>query len=497
MDRGYLYSCGGGMAYLREAIESARSVRRWDPNADICLVHRYSPAQLRTCDTSVFSVITPVQLDGKLPAHIEGGMVDFLAKIQALQQSPFRRTLYLDSDTRVLAAIDDVFALAERFDIAVAAGPITQKPESSADVIRTIPKTFPEPNTGVILWNSNERVRSLFEKWLTAFRDNRNGLFRRHGKGGEQVALRYLLWMDETIRLHFFTSPEVPNLHNFRWDAEKRFEFKHRIRILHHRSSAHRVAKNPLQNPAPGKKIVTHRTGETSVAPTNYQAAAALFDRYCADKGSSFFLIQIGANDGKTCDPLWHRIQKYRWKGVMVEPVKHLFDKLRDLHANTPGLVFENLAIATHDGTTPFYHFPEEFERDPNFPFWAKGMGSILGKFESPGHETLAKRGFGMMVSHVPCLSLHSLCLRHRVTAVDLLQIDAEGYDADILCNTDLGMLRPRFIQYENRHIERLFKQGRSRWKPADVAAHLTAAGYQVFPVGNGFDNFCVRSDSV
>ena len=49
----------------------------------------------------------------------------------------------------------------------------------------------------------------------------------------------------------------------------------------------------------------------------------------------------------------------------------------------------------------------------------------------------------------VPCLTFDSLVSKHGVTAVDLVQMDTEGYDFEIVKLIDLDRLRPRLIMYE------------------------------------------------
>jgi len=43
-----------------------------------------------------------------------------------------------------------------------------------------------------------------------------------------------------------------------------------------------------------------------------------LIDRLHALKGEEFYFVQIGANDGKTDDPIREYIEKYHLKGLLV-----------------------------------------------------------------------------------------------------------------------------------------------------------------------------------
>ena len=113
---------------------------------------------------------------------------------------------------------------------------MTQPPKNSDDIINLIPDEFPELNTGVILYKKSEKMDKFLNTWKETFLHNINGLYREHGKGGEQVALRYLLWSHQSIRMHIFSTTEIPNMFNFRWaPTNKQFSFEHKVAIHHTR----------------------------------------------------------------------------------------------------------------------------------------------------------------------------------------------------------------------------------------------------------------------
>src|SRR5688500_19325979 len=72
-------------------------------------------------------------------------------------------------------------------------------------------------------------------------------------------------------------------------------------------------------------------------------------------RNMDFFFVQIGSNDGKTGDPLYEYIKECKWKGILVEPVPYLFEKLKQTYRGFEGLLFENSAIDTKDGYRTFY----------------------------------------------------------------------------------------------------------------------------------------------
>ena len=50
----------------------------------------------------------------------------------------------------------------------------------------------------------------------------------------------------------------------------------------------------------------------------------------------------------------------------------------------------------------------------------------------------------------VQCVTLQDLLVKHNITDLDLLQIDAEGYDYEILKSIDFQRIKPRFINFEH-----------------------------------------------
>ena len=64
-----------------------------------------------------------------------------------------------------------------------------------------------ELNTGVIFYKNNVKMMTFLSNWLSVFLNNKKNLYRQHGKGGEQVSLRYLLYNDKDIRMHILSSP--------------------------------------------------------------------------------------------------------------------------------------------------------------------------------------------------------------------------------------------------------------------------------------------------
>ena len=52
--------------------------------------------------------------------------------------------------------------------------------------------------------------------------------------------------------------------------------------------------------------------------------------------------IQIGANLGNNpYDIIWRLVRERNWSGVLVEPLPHIFQQLKENYADVPNLHFE------------------------------------------------------------------------------------------------------------------------------------------------------------
>ncbi len=204
---------------------------------------------------------------------------------------------------------------------------------------------------------------------------------------------------------------------------------------------------------------------------------------FAADYPDPFF-IEIGANDGVRGDHLAPFIRSRRWSGVMVEPVPHVFERLRRNYGDLDRVALENVAIADRDGRLPFYHLVPAREAGAagGDQVWSDAFGSfsrdavLRTAAAYPGLDRRLER------MEVPCLSFESLCRRHRVDRLDLLVIDTEGYDAEILRQIDFGVHRPRVLVYEYCHL--------SRGQRDECNGRLEGLGYET--MDESLDTWCV-----
>lgn len=152
-----------------------------------------------------------------------------------------------------------------------------------------------------------------------------------------------------------------------------------------------------------------------------------------------FFFVQIGAFDGVSDG--WFRtlITDNRWRGILVEPQPGAFAKLQETYSDQPQLAFRNVAIGAQTGEATMYT-----------------MRTGPSQVTSLDYQHLVrhlKQTADIVPIRVPCLTLTDLLSEAGCRALDLLQIDAEGYDAEIIRSLDLRSLKPSIIRYEHRNL--------------------------------------------
>ena len=159
-------------------------------------------------------------------------------------------------------------------------------------------------------------------------------------------------------------------------------------------------------------------------------------------------LIQIGANDGLRFDILNQYIKKYKIKSILVEPIKKTFDDLVENYNNYNNVIFENVAISVNNQISHLYkinHSKEKKYRSEHF----KGIMSF-------DKNHLIKHGVkknDIIKEDVQSTSINNLIKKHNLDMVDLLFIDAEGYDVDIIEDFfKTSLLRPIII-FEYLHV--------------------------------------------
>jgi FkbM family methyltransferase len=165
------------------------------------------------------------------------------------------------------------------------------------------------------------------------------------------------------------------------------------------------------------------------------------------------YVVQIGSNDGITCDPIHSLLQSNpSWKALLVEPVPYLFERLCKNYSNIANIQFANVGITEQAGMATFYYVdPAARDHFPELPHLSDQLGSF-DRGHIARHLGGALERF-IVSTQISTFPLSTLLERNNVTKINLLHIDAEGHDWIVLRQLDLTRFRPDVILFEHRHL--------------------------------------------
>jgi FkbM family methyltransferase len=202
--------------------------------------------------------------------------------------------------------------------------------------------------------------------------------------------------------------------------------------------------------------------------------------------GKDFIVIQIGANDGKSNDPIANFLHKFKPRAILIEPQPDIFNTLKK---NYPGGEFPNFQLLNVAISVGFqkkltmYRIKSDFwdEYRNLYKSWANPSG-ITSVYKNHVEEFLLKvipqkcnsENVNQFIEtlDVPCIKFSGLNISNDDKVA--LQVDAEGMDALIVLEVlkELRHNLPISICYESKNLER-----ESQRKLADQLRNL---GYSV-----------------
>ncbi|MEZ4775820.1 MAG: FkbM family methyltransferase [Bacteroidia bacterium] len=185
-------------------------------------------------------------------------------------------------------------------------------------------------------------------------------------------------------------------------------------------------------------------------------------NQYSKDLAGDFTVIQIGANDGINNDPIHKFIKRDKWKGVLLEPQKDIFEKsLQKLYQRNKEIVTVNAALGESDGIAFLYKIAFCNSR------WATGLASfdkqVLLEAFSSGYVKRKADEVNIPIppnpedqitaEEVMLICPETLMKKYRIEKIDLLQIDTEGFDYEVIKLFNIKKTQPVVIIYENIHL--------------------------------------------
>ena len=195
-------------------------------------------------------------------------------------------------------------------------------------------------------------------------------------------------------------------------------------------------------------------------------------------------VIQVGANDGVSNDPIFSSVHRFVHKILLIEPQQEVAQLLLKNYADFTGIVdIETRAVCDEKSIRLFRISGEAGHRVSSAN--ASGITS-----SNKAHvERYAAKYLGdaytpqsIMPFDVDCVKLGDLIAQHFATMDLFLQIDAEGADWAVI--QTLGGERPMAINFETKHLDRRSHRSAVAW--------LRDEGYEIFD--HGGDCLAIRS---
>jgi FkbM family methyltransferase len=156
------------------------------------------------------------------------------------------------------------------------------------------------------------------------------------------------------------------------------------------------------------------------------------------DKAAKGFYVDVGANH-----PVHESVTKLfydrGWWGMNIEPTEWLF-KL--LSADRPRDINVQVGVSDKEGSMPFREYPN-----------GDGLSTFSAEMQkqyekADGYFTHEYREY-----KVPVKTLAHIFAEYKVTTIDFMKVDIEGYEFEALNSNDWTKYRPKVLCIESNHI--------------------------------------------
>jgi FkbM family methyltransferase len=159
-----------------------------------------------------------------------------------------------------------------------------------------------------------------------------------------------------------------------------------------------------------------------------------------------FFTI-VGAMDGVNHDNTFkYAFKNKHWKGLLIEPMKDYFEKLKENYEHRENLIFENVAISDSEGYEYMFRIPSELVESGEVPPWSDGISTFYPEKNVMKEEHLISKA---VKEPVLCTTFENISNKHSIEKIDVLQIDVEGCDSNVFWQIWNLNYRPKLIIIE------------------------------------------------
>ena len=187
------------------------------------------------------------------------------------------------------------------------------------------------------------------------------------------------------------------------------------------------------------QKLILKLNAKTSIFT---KLESLILRNFCNNKkNKKFTILQIGANDGKICDPLNWIIKNTNCNAFLIEPVPIYFKALKSEYSKFNNVECINKCITDKTGKV-FMHIVNPGSEIFN---WQKGIASLDANHykRSKTNKKLIKK------IEVDSINFTDLINSFNIKNIDVLVIDCEGYDIELIKLFPFNIFTPKIIMIE------------------------------------------------
>ena len=219
--KGVIYIAGGHMKYVREAIFSAKSLKKYNPQLKATLYTNIPGIKSKCFDSVIFD---------NAPEHPQK------RKIYNMLNSPYDHTLYIDSDTEFKGPIYEIFDFLLNYDIAVTNRVKCKWPaNANPQFVDYVDEAC--YNGGFLLFKKSNASKEIIERWYDKMSKIEDHLIKAGTEFGDQVALNSIFFeerLPEKVGLNYVILPnKIYNARPWMWNRLKEDAEFSNVKILH------------------------------------------------------------------------------------------------------------------------------------------------------------------------------------------------------------------------------------------------------------------------
>ncbi|MCZ6675180.1 MAG: FkbM family methyltransferase [Verrucomicrobia bacterium] len=198
-------------------------------------------------------------------------------------------------------------------------------------------------------------------------------------------------------------------------------------------------------------------------------------------RSQHFLFISVGAFDGLSNDPISRFVQNHRCHGILLEPQVSAFEQLCGSYAAFSNFKLLNMAIDEVSGSRDIFYIPRGID---GLPDWTEQLASFSVDHVLKHEEIVEGLSAHIQSQTVETISFGDLLKTFKISKIDVLQIDAEGMDAQLLEWFPFEQVKPSILHFETAHM--------TSADHLEVRDRLESYGYFVREADSALDDMAV-----